>query len=161
MTTESLMQDAELHVAHAGPLFFVTANTPPPLEQFDALERHLLTTARRHGPVSFLMVIQPNRPNQVPPEVKERLAKMLKAIGEVCLGQAIVVDAKGLRGTIVRAFLTGLSFFTTSNGYPVKVFANTREALDWLGTLPKQDGGYETYRREYEGYTSGNLKRSA
>lgn len=161
MSIESLLRDAELDVGHAGPLFFVTANRPPPVAQFDELERHLLATAKRHGPVSFLMVIRPNGPNQVPPEVKDRLAQMLKAIGNVCLGQAIVVDAKGLRGTIVRAFLTGLSFFTTSNGYPVKVFANTREALDWLATVPRQDGGYETYRREYEGYSSGDLKRTA
>jgi hypothetical protein len=161
MAISWLIQNEFRSMGNSGPLVFMTASKPATVEMVEQVERGILAVAAQHGPVSFLMVIRPNRADRVTPEARDRLAKMLKAIAPVCLGRVTVVDAGGLLGTIVRATLTGLSILTAGNGYPTKVAATIPEALYWLAAVPRQDKDFFKYRREVADYFAEQQKLSA
>jgi hypothetical protein len=75
-----VLQNEERVVGHSGPLFFMSASRPATVELIEKLEREILAVAGRHGPVSYLVVVRPNRSDRVTPEARDRLAAMLKTL---------------------------------------------------------------------------------
>jgi hypothetical protein len=89
-----------------------------------------------NGQLSLLVVIDAPEP-KVGPGVREQLGEVLKRLDKDMRGVATVIRTPGLKGTMVRTFLTGLNMITRTRS-PTKVFSSVDEGAAWLSPVSGQ-----------------------
>lgn len=139
-------------VAHSGSVVLTVPKGPPTIEMIKQWEQAYQTLIDTHGRISGLVLIRPKSSSRVTAETREYIAEMAARINPKCLGQATVIDAQSIFGTIVRTFFTGLMLVMAKHGMPMKVFATVPDALDWLASLPGQVPTFAQHRSDIETY---------
>lgn len=100
------------------------------LEGIEKYVKHVAALANQHATGIGLLTIVP--PKAVPPEsdVRGRLARAFSEAPNV-MGSAICFEGSGLRATIVRSVVTGLTIISRPV-FPHKVFASLEEGVTFV-----------------------------
>jgi hypothetical protein len=72
---------------------------------------HALQTRRPGEKLGFLMLIEPaaTEVTSIPPDVREALSALLRDFEKQLVGTAVVVDADGIRASLIRTFIATMN----------------------------------------------------
>lgn len=141
-----LLNTPHTRVFSVGQLLVAHFTAPPDFAEVVLLEGAHEAAIAQQGRISLLMVIDGTNA-KVDAEARVRIAHMLRKIDHAMLGTASVVRMPGLRGTIVRAFLSGVNLLARIKA-PLKVCASVDEAKVWLSYLPGQPANLQALLAE-------------
>lgn len=147
MPVALVVSDPTNVVGHSSSFVFNVPKGPPTVASVAVWVRAYESLIAQHGRISVMVVIRPKSSSRVTPEARDAIAKMANRLGPNIIGQATVVDAAGIYGTIVRTFMTGLNLISKTPA-PTKVFRAIEPALEWLETLPGQTPTFPLLKRE-------------
>lgn len=100
------------------------------LEGVEKFSQHLETHSKLHPKGLGLVTIIPTAATPPPTEVRGALAKALTA-AKFVKGSAVCFEGTGLRATIVRSVVTGMTLLSAPP-YPHKVFASIPEGVTFV-----------------------------
>jgi hypothetical protein len=135
---ETFFRHPKVHIGREGSLVVVVALSAPTNDSFNQMHDQFEQAIQRHGRITMCSVIpRYDGPMKVDAHVRKARAEQMGRLAPQIVGEAMVVQAGGLGGTIIRTVLTSISLLVT-NRAPNKVFASVEDAVPWLKGLPGQ-----------------------
>ena len=148
MSLRTWVKDQDQILASSGQVLYMyapgTATDVNRRRMVDAIESFASSSEGKFG---FLMHLTQH---SKPPPASERkdLKEMFRRLGPRLSGVAVVVEADGFAGSVLRSAVTML-FVTNRGGFPAKVFAHPAEAAAWLSARQQlKAAALETLVRE-------------
>ena len=117
MPVALVVSDPTNVVGHSSSFVFNVPKGPPTVASVAVWVRAYESLIAQHGRISVMVVIRPKSSSRVTPEARDAIAKMANRLGPNIIGQATVVDAAGIYGTIVRTFMTGLNLISKTRAH--------------------------------------------
>ena len=100
------------------------------LEDLDNLQRVQRAFLRHHDKIAAVTVLRATIRANVGDGIREKSAELAREFGERVFGSAVVIEASGVRATVFRSILTGISLLSRSPS-ATKPFSDVRSACDW------------------------------
>jgi hypothetical protein len=135
---ELLAEDEGFKLGRVGNLAIVLWKTTPTVPWARRVCDSFPTIADEHG-LAILTVLTPETG---PPDggVRKVFDETMKAMNDRIVGNAIVIEAGGVLGSLLRAFSRTLTIFGRSS-FAIETFSTTNDATEWLVELLATRGG--------------------
>jgi hypothetical protein len=127
-------QDPACLVAVAGPYLIQISRSQPTLMTLSTIRRALGDLSDRYDKCAYIVVMEPDSPMLMPPDVRNALHVLLKRYSPRFAGAAIVYEKTGFHATALRSLITAINVASRAT-HPNRVFSDLREGMSWLSKL--------------------------
>jgi hypothetical protein len=135
---ETLAEDEGFKLARVDNLAIILWKTTPTVAWARRVCDSFPSIANEHG-LAILTVLTPETG---PPDggVRKVFDETMKSMNDRIVGNAIVIEAGGVLGSLLRAFSRTLTIFGRS-AFAIETFSTTNDAAEWLVELLANRGG--------------------